>query len=52
MAVMLATYLFKGRGIKAGLPYCVAATIREALDRMRVHGGPLKISAVLISAET
>lgn len=41
-AVMLATYpeLFAGGAIIAGLPYGVAATIPEALDRMRAHGLP------------
>ncbi|MBY5868600.1 extracellular catalytic domain type 1 short-chain-length polyhydroxyalkanoate depolymerase [Rhizobium leguminosarum] len=43
MAVaMLATYpdVFSGGAIIAGLPYASAATIPEAFDRMRGHGGP------------
>jgi poly(hydroxyalkanoate) depolymerase family esterase len=41
-AAMLATYpdLFAGGGIIAGLPYGTAATVPEAFDRMRGHGGP------------
>ncbi len=41
-AVMLATYpeLFTGGAIIAGLPYGCAATVSEAFDRMRGHGGP------------
>ena len=41
-SVMLATYpdVFAGGAIIAGLPYGGAATIPEAFDRMRGHGGP------------
>ncbi|NEJ71029.1 PHB depolymerase family esterase [Rhizobium phaseoli] len=41
-AAMLATYpeVFAGGAIIAGLPYASAATIPEAFDRMRGHGGP------------
>ena len=41
-SVMLATYpdVFAGGAIIAGLPYGSAATIPEAFDRMRGHGGP------------
>ncbi len=41
-AAMLATYpdIFAGGAIIAGLPYASAATIPEAFDRMRGHGGP------------
>ena len=41
-AAMLANYpeVFAGGGIIAGLPYGSAATIPEAFDRMRGHGGP------------
>ncbi|MER8524303.1 PHB depolymerase family esterase [Mesorhizobium sp. M0644] len=41
-AAMLATYpeVFAGGAIIAGLPYGSAATIPEAFDRMRGHGGP------------
>lgn len=41
-AVMLATCpdLFAGGAVIAGLPYGVAATVPEAFDRMRGHGGP------------
>ena len=41
-SVMLATYpeIFAGGAIIAGLPYGSAATIPEAFDRMRGHGGP------------
>lgn len=41
-AVMLATYpeVFAGGAIVAGLPYGSAASIPEAFDRMRGHGGP------------
>jgi len=41
-SVMLATYpeVFAGGAIIAGLPYDVAATVPEALDRMRGHGSP------------
>jgi poly(hydroxyalkanoate) depolymerase family esterase len=39
---MLATYpdVFAGGAIIAGLPYGTAASIPEAFDRMRAHGGP------------
>lgn len=39
---MLATYpeVFAGGAIIAGLPYGSAATVPEAFDRMRGHGGP------------
>ena len=42
-SVMLATYpeIFAGGAIIAGLPYGSAATIPEAFDRMRGHGGPV-----------
>ena len=41
-SVMLATYpeIFAGGAIIAGLPYGSAASIPEAFDRMRGHGGP------------
>lgn len=41
-AVMLATYpeVFAGGAVVAGLPYGSAASIPEAFDRMRGHGGP------------
>jgi poly(hydroxyalkanoate) depolymerase family esterase len=41
-SVMLAAYpdVFAGGAIIAGLPYGSAATIPEAFDRMRGHGGP------------
>ena len=41
-SVMLATYpeLFAGGAIIAGLPYGTAASVPEAFDRMRGHGGP------------
>jgi poly(3-hydroxybutyrate) depolymerase len=41
-SVMLATYpeIFAGGAIIAGLPYGSAATLPEAFDRMRGHGGP------------
>jgi poly(hydroxyalkanoate) depolymerase family esterase len=41
-AALLATHpeLFAGGGIVAGLPHGVAATVPEAFDRMRGHGGP------------
>ena len=41
-SVMLATYpeVFAGGSIIAGLPYGTAASIPEAFDRMRAHGGP------------
>jgi len=41
-SVMLATYpdLFAGGAIIAGLPYGSAATMPQAFDRMRGHGGP------------
>lgn len=41
-SVMLATYpeVFAGGAIIAGLPYGIAASIPEAFDRMRAHGGP------------
>jgi len=41
-SVMLATYpeVFAGGAIIAGLPYGTAASIAEAFDRMRAHGGP------------
>ncbi|RWM05653.1 MAG: hypothetical protein EOR73_33285, partial [Mesorhizobium sp.] len=41
-AAMLATYpeVFSGGALIAGLPYGSAATIPEAFDRMRGHGGP------------
>ncbi|HEV7253895.1 MAG TPA: PHB depolymerase family esterase [Mesorhizobium sp.] len=41
-AAMLAAYpeLFAGGAIIAGLPYGVATTVPEALDRMRGHGMP------------
>ena len=42
-AVMLATYpeIFAGGAIIAGLPYGIATSVPEALDRMRGHGGPV-----------
>lgn len=51
-AVMLATYpeLFAGGAIIAGLPYGCAATIPEALERMRGQGLPRE--AVLQNAVT
>lgn len=41
-AAMLASYpeVFAGGAIIAGLPYGVAATVPQAFDRMRGHGGP------------
>jgi len=41
-SVILATYpeVFAGGAIIAGLPYGTAASIPEAFDRMRAHGGP------------
>lgn len=41
-STMLATYpdVFAGGAIIAGLPYGTAASIPEAFDRMRAHGGP------------
>lgn len=41
-SVMLAAYpdVFAGGAIIAGLPYGTAATVPEAFDRMRAHGGP------------
>jgi poly(hydroxyalkanoate) depolymerase family esterase len=41
-SAMLAAYpeVFAGGAIIAGLPYGTAATIPEAFDRMRGHGGP------------
>lgn len=41
-SVMLATYpeVFAAGAIIAGLPYGTAASIPEAFDRMRAHGGP------------
>jgi poly(hydroxyalkanoate) depolymerase family esterase len=41
-AVMLAAYpeVFAGGAVIAGLPFGCAATIPEAFDRMRGHGGP------------
>ena len=41
-SVMLATYpdLFAGGAIIAGLPYGSAASMPQAFDRMRGHGGP------------
>jgi poly(hydroxyalkanoate) depolymerase family esterase len=41
-SVMLATYpeVFAGGAIIAGLPFGCAATIPQAFDRMRGHGGP------------
>jgi poly(hydroxyalkanoate) depolymerase family esterase len=41
-AAMLAAYpeLFAGGAIIAGLPYGCAASVPEAFDRMRGHGGP------------
>lgn len=41
-SVMLATYpeVFAGGAIIAGIPYGTAASIPEAFDRMRAHGGP------------
>lgn len=41
-SVMLATYpdVFAGGAIIAGLPYGTAASVPEAFDRMRAHGGP------------
>lgn len=44
-AVMLATYpeVFAGGAIIAGLPHGVAATVPEAFDRMRGHGGPNEV---------
>ena len=41
-AAMLATYpdVFAGGAVIAGLPFGVAASVPEALDRMRGHGGP------------
>ena len=46
-SVMLATYpeLFAGGAIIAGLPYGSAATMPEAFDRMRGHGGPSDAAA-------
>lgn len=42
VSVMLATYpeVFAGGAIIAGLPYGTAASVPEAFDRMRAHGGP------------
>jgi poly(hydroxyalkanoate) depolymerase family esterase len=41
-STMLATYpeVFAGGAIIAGLPYGTAASVPEAFDRMRGHGGP------------
>lgn len=41
-SAMLATYpdVFAGGAIIAGLPYGTAASVPEAFDRMRAHGGP------------
>jgi poly(hydroxyalkanoate) depolymerase family esterase len=41
-SAMLAAYpdVFAGGAIIAGLPYGTAATVPEAFDRMRAHGGP------------
>ncbi|WP_366926569.1 PHB depolymerase family esterase [Sphingomonas sp. LM7] len=41
-SVMLATYpeVFAGGAIIAGLPFGTAASVPEAFDRMRAHGGP------------
>ena len=41
-SAMLAAYpeVFAGGAIVAGLPYGTAATVPEAFDRMRGHGGP------------
>jgi poly(hydroxyalkanoate) depolymerase family esterase len=41
-SVMLAAYpeIFAGGGIIAGLPFGCAASIPQALERMRGHGGP------------
>lgn len=41
-AAMLATYpdVFAGGAVIAGLPFGVARSVPEALDRMRGHGGP------------
>ncbi len=41
-SVMLATYpeVFAGGAIIAGLPYGTAASVPQAFDRMRAHGGP------------
>lgn len=41
-SVMLATYpeVFAGGAVIAGLPYGVAASVPEAFDAMRGHGGP------------
>ena len=45
-AAMLAAYpeVFAGGAIIAGLPVASAATIPEAFDRMRGHGGPTDIA--------
>ena len=55
-SVMLATYpeIFAGGAIIAGLPYGSAATIPEAFDRMRGHGGPSDsaLQALLRSASS
>ena len=55
-SVMLATYpeIFAGGAIIAGLPYGSAATIPEAFDRMRGHGGPADsaLQAMLRGAST
>jgi poly(hydroxyalkanoate) depolymerase family esterase len=41
-AVMLATYpdVFAAGAVIAGLPFAIAGTVPEALDRMRGHGAP------------
>ncbi|HEX8445551.1 MAG TPA: PHB depolymerase family esterase [Sphingomonas sp.] len=43
-AVMLAAYpdVFAGGAVIAGLPFGAAATMPEAFDRMRGHGGPTR----------
>lgn len=53
-SVMLATYpeVFAGGAIIAGLPYGTAASVPEAFDRMRAHGGPpvAALSALVTAA--
>jgi poly(hydroxyalkanoate) depolymerase family esterase len=55
-AAMLAAYpeLFAGGSIIAGLPYGCAASVPEAFDRMRGHGGPdaAGLQALLRNAST
>jgi poly(hydroxyalkanoate) depolymerase family esterase len=45
-AVMLATYpdVFAGGAVIAGIPFGSAASMPEAFDRMRGHGGPPTVS--------